>query len=89
MNNRRLSPKIKAVIARSRDEAIRLGHDYIGTEHLLLGIIAEKKGITMRVLESLDVNPGELKKSVEDAVLHHSNSMATINVGNIPLNRAS
>ena len=37
--NRKFSPKVKKIISLSRDEAVRLGHDYIGTEHLLLGMI--------------------------------------------------
>jgi len=37
--NKKFSPEVKKIISISRDEAIKLGHDYIGTEHLLLGII--------------------------------------------------
>ena len=85
-NNKRLSPKIKAVLARSREEAVRLGHSYIGTEHLLLGIIAEPTGLTMKVLDSLDVNPGELRKSVDEAVESNYQTITSHNLGNIPLN---
>jgi len=58
--NKKFSPKVKKVIANSRKEALRLGHDYIGTEHLLLGIINDKEGIVLKVLKSLEVNPKEL-----------------------------
>jgi len=68
MNNRRFSPKVKKVISRSRDEAIRLGHDFIGTEHLLLGIMKEKTSLALRVLDSLDVNKTDLKQSIEESV---------------------
>ncbi len=87
MNNRKLSPKIKIVIAKSREEAIRFGHNFIGTEHLLLGIIAERKGITMKVLDSLDVNIDALKKTVEDVVGDSTAGITEINLNNIPLDR--
>ena len=87
MNNKRLSPKIKTVINRSKEEAMRLGHDYIGTEHLLLGIINDRKGIAMRVLASLDVNPEELKHTVEETIDHQAHPVTSINLGNIPLDR--
>ncbi len=87
MNNRKFSPKVKKVISRSREEAIRLGHDFIGTEHLLLGIMAEKNSLAMRVLESLDVDAGDLKKSVEDTAQRLPASNTTLNVGNLPLNK--
>ena len=87
MNNRKFSPKVKKVISRSREEAIRLGHDFIGTEHLLLGIMAEKKSLAMRVLDSLDVNASELRQSVEDTAQRLPSSSTTLNVGNLPLNK--
>ena len=68
MNNRKFSPKVKKGISNSRDEAVRMGHEYIGTEHLLLGIIEEKKSLAMRVLASLDVDTEELKQAIEDSI---------------------
>jgi len=44
----RFSPKVKEVISKSRGEAVRLGHDYIGTEHLLLGITQNNKSLAIR-----------------------------------------
>ncbi|MEM6378227.1 MAG: ATP-dependent Clp protease ATP-binding subunit [Bacteroidota bacterium] len=85
--NRRFSPKVKQVISRSRDEAIRLGHDFIGTEHLLLGIMLEKNSLAMRVLESLDIDAGELRQTVEDSVQRLPASSTALNVGNLPLNK--
>ena len=87
MNNRKFSPKVKKVISRSREEAIRLGHDFIGTEHLLLGIMAEKKSLAMRVLDSLDVDGSELRQSVEDTAQRLPSSSTSLNVGNLPLNK--
>src|SRR5206468_10485566 len=51
-----LTPRAKKVIELSVDEARRLGHHYIGTEHLLLGLVREGEGIAAGVLESLGVN---------------------------------
>ena len=87
MNNRRFSPKVKKVISRSRDEAIRLGHDFIGTEHLLLGIMKEKTSLALRVLDSLDVNKIDLKQSIEESVKRSYSPKAALNVGNLPLNK--
>jgi ATP-dependent Clp protease ATP-binding subunit ClpC len=47
------SNRVRDVISFSREEAIRLGHDYIGTEHLLLGIIREGEGIAVKILRNL------------------------------------
>ena len=87
MNNRKFSPKVKKVISNSRDEAVRMGHEYIGTEHLLLGIIEEKKSLAMRVLVSLDVDTEELKQAIEDSIQRRPNRDATLDVGNLPLNK--
>src|SRR5512140_3687314 len=51
-----LTPRAKKVIELAVDEARRLGHSYIGTEHLLLGLVREGEGIAAGVLESLGVN---------------------------------
>ncbi|MEL6943808.1 MAG: Clp protease N-terminal domain-containing protein, partial [Bacteroidota bacterium] len=58
--NKRFSPKVKQIIRRSRDVALRLGHDYIGIEHLLLGIMVEPDSLAVRVLDSLDVDVEDL-----------------------------
>ena len=64
----KFSPRVKDVITYSREEALRLGHDYIGTEHLLLGIIREGEGTAVRLLKSLNVDLQELRKTVEQAI---------------------
>ena len=58
----KFSPRVKEVISYSREEALRLGHDYIGVEHLLLGIIREGEGVAMKMMKSSGVNSKELKK---------------------------
>src|SRR6478735_5246180 len=62
------SNRVQDVIRLSREEAIRLGHDYIGTEHLLLGIIREGEGIAVKILRNLGVDLYKLKKAIEDTV---------------------
>ena len=59
------SPRVKDVISYSREEALRLGHDYIGTEHFLLGIIRDGDGLAVRILKNLNVNLDELRKYIE------------------------
>jgi len=63
---------------------MRLGHDYIGTEHLLLGIIREGEGIAIKILRNLGCDLLKLKKAVEDTVRSTGNPMS---VGNIPLTK--
>ena len=87
-NSRRFSPQVKQVISRSRNEAVRLGHDFIGTEHLLLGLLTDQKSLALRVLESLEVDPGELRNSVEESIHRIPSTGNTgLNVGNLPLNK--
>jgi ATP-dependent Clp protease ATP-binding subunit ClpC len=81
----KFSPRVKDVITFSREEALRLGHDYIGTEHLLLGLIREGEGMAIKILKSLGINLGELRKSVENSVRGSSSSMS--NLSNIPLTK--
>lgn len=59
--------RVKRVMQLAREESGRLGHDYIGTEHLLLGIIREGEGTAVMVLENLGVELDELRQSVEEA----------------------
>jgi len=85
--NRKFSPKVKKIIQLSREEAVRLGHDYIGTEHLLLGMIQDKDSLAIKVLESLDVDMEELKFKVEESASTSKRDETSYNVGNIPLNK--
>ena len=69
--NDNFSPRVKDVIVFSQEEALRLGHDYIGTEHLVLGMIREGSGKAITILQNLDVDLDNLRKKVE--VLHPAN----------------
>ncbi len=78
------SNRVQDVIRLSREEALRLGHDYIGTEHLLLGIIREGEGIGVKILRNLGVDLSKLKRAVEDTVRSMSGPLT---IGNIPLTK--
>lgn len=66
------SPRVKDVITYSKEEALRLGHDFIGTEHLMLGILRDGSGKAMAILNTLAVDFNHLRKKVE--VLSPANS---------------
>ncbi|NWF50552.1 MAG: ATP-dependent Clp protease ATP-binding subunit [Ignavibacteriaceae bacterium] len=78
------SERLQDVIRLSREEALRLGHDYIGTEHLLLGIIRESQGVAVRILRNLDCDLMKLKKAIEETV---RTAGGTLTIGNIPLTK--
>ncbi|RBA27835.1 ATP-dependent Clp protease ATP-binding subunit [Flavobacterium tibetense] len=59
------SPRVKDVITFSKEEALRLGHDFIGTEHLMLGLLREGQGKAMAVLNNLAVDFEHLRRKVE------------------------
>ena len=82
----KFSPKVKEVISFSREEALRLGHDYIGTEHLLLGLIREGEGLAIKVLRSLEVDILNLRKSLEEAIRDKA-SRQHFNSCSLPLTR--
>jgi len=84
----KFSNRVKEVISLSREEALRLGHDYIGTEHLLLGMIREGEGVAVAVLKKLGVTLEELRYSVEKATKGTATSNVK-NLANIPLTRQS
>src|SRR6187402_1952470 len=81
----KFSPRVKDVISYSREEAIRLGHDYIGTEHLLLGLIREGDGKALKTLKALDIDSIRLKKTIEDAI--KGTATNNTNLVNIPLTK--
>jgi len=81
----KFSPRVKDVIQYSREEALRLGHDYIGTEHLLLGLIRDGDGVAIKLLKGLTVDTAKLRRAVEDAV---KGTIGTnVHIGSIPLTK--
>jgi ATP-dependent Clp protease ATP-binding subunit ClpC len=59
------SPRVKDVIAYSKEEALRLGHDFIGTEHLMLGLLRDGNGKAISILDAMDVDLEHLRRKVE------------------------
>ncbi len=80
------SPKVKEIISYSREEALRLGNDFIGTEHLLLGLIREGDGLAVRVLQSMQVDLFDLRKELELAI-KDKNNKAVANINSLPLTK--
>ncbi len=89
MSNNRFSPKVKEIITHSREEAMKYGHDYIGTEHLLLGLIRDESSLAVQTLISLSVELEYLKQALEDSMNTQSQNtgMAYSNIGNLPLTK--
>ncbi|HHH50650.1 MAG TPA: ATP-dependent Clp protease ATP-binding subunit, partial [Saprospiraceae bacterium] len=72
------SPRVKDVIAYSKEEALRLGHDFIGTEHLILGLLRDGSGKAISILNALEIDLNQLRRKVE--ILSPSNSITEINL---------
>jgi ATP-dependent Clp protease ATP-binding subunit ClpC len=84
----KFSNRVKEVISLSREEALRLGHDYIGTEHLLLGMIREGEGVAVGIIKKLGVPLDELRgenEKISKGTATHEEK----NLANIPLTKAS
>ncbi len=77
------SPRVQMVIQYSREEALRLGHDYIGSEHLLLGLLREGEGLAIEILKNLNADMDEIKRTVEDTIKSTNDTI----IGNLPLTK--
>ncbi|MFN6039736.1 MAG: Clp protease N-terminal domain-containing protein, partial [Bacteroidota bacterium] len=80
----KFSPRVKDVITFSKEEALRLGHDCIGTEHLMLGMIREGEGVGIRMLKNLQIDIMELRKAIEHNITIHATKKVQ-SLANIPL----
>src|SRR6056300_1454178 len=80
------SPRVRDVITYSKEEALRLGHDYIGTEHLLLGIIREGEGTAIQILKDLGLDLKQLRTKIESISTPYATHQAA-NGKNLPLTR--
>jgi len=83
MNNR-FSLRVQQVIQYSREEALRLGHDFIGTEHLLLGLVRLGEGLAVQILQNLRVELEEIRDAIEEMVEPSGN---VAKLGNIPFTK--
>ncbi|OQY95083.1 MAG: Clp protease ClpC [Sphingobacteriales bacterium UTBCD1] len=80
------SAQVKEIISFSREEALRLGNDFIGTEHLLLGLIREGDNTAVRILKSFNVDLYELRKEIELAVKDKTGKNIP-NINSLPLTK--
>lgn len=80
----KFSPRVKDVISFSREEALRLGNDFIGVEHLLLGMIREGDGKAIKLLLEFNLDMKQIRREIEMS-LARTSSMSTANLTNIPL----
>lgn len=79
--NDRFTQRVRKVLFLARDEAGRLQHDYIGTEHLLLGVVREGEGVAANVLRHLKIDFERIQKAVEDSVTAPN---GPVSIGEIP-----
>ncbi|MBT8402518.1 MAG: ATP-dependent Clp protease ATP-binding subunit [Gemmatimonadetes bacterium] len=79
--NYNFTDRVRKVLAMAREEAIRLQHDYVGTEHILLGLIREGEGVAAAVLTNLNVDLDQIHERVEESV---RKGKATIALGELP-----
>lgn len=75
--NGMFTDRVKKVMQLAREESVRLGNDYVGTEHLLLGLIREGEGVAIAVLKNMGVELDELAKEIENSI-NSSGGMMTI-----------
>ena len=80
------SSQVKEIISYSREEALRLGNDFIGTEHLLLGLIREGDNTAIKILKSFNVDIFELRKEIEMAIKDKTGKNIA-NINSLPLTK--
>ena len=77
MNGYNFTERVRKVLAMAREEAARLHHEYVGTEHILLGLIREGEGVAAAVLQNLSVDLDEIQQKIEDTVKKGKAAQAT------------
>ncbi len=80
------SAQVKEIISYSREEALRLGNDFIGTEHLVLGLIRDGENTAIKILKSLNIDLYELRKEIEVAVKDKTGKNIA-NINSLPLTK--
>jgi ATP-dependent Clp protease ATP-binding subunit ClpC len=83
MNNK-FSIRVQQVIQHAREEALRLGNDFIDTEHLLLGLLRLSEGLAITIVKNLGIDLQELRESIEEFI---EPTGATMKIGNIPFTK--
>ena len=77
MNGYNFTERVRRVLAMAREEAARLQHEYVGTEHILLGLIREGEGVAAAVLQNLSIDLDDTQRRVEEATVGGRSSHAT------------
>ncbi|HET9454488.1 MAG TPA: ATP-dependent Clp protease ATP-binding subunit [Gemmatimonadaceae bacterium] len=77
MNGYNFTERVRKVLAMAREEAARLHHEYVGTEHILLGLIREGEGVAATVLQNLNVELDEIQQKIEETVKKGKAAQAT------------
>ncbi|MDA0741753.1 MAG: ATP-dependent Clp protease ATP-binding subunit [Bacteroidetes bacterium] len=80
------SPRVRDVITFSKEEALRLGHDYIGTEHLLLGILRDGDGTAIQILKDLGLDLKQVRSKIEQVAAPYATN-TQVSGKNLPLTR--
>mgnify|MGYP006102887089 FL=1 len=78
------SKRVQLIIKNAKEEAVRLGHSYVGSEHLLLGMIKDSTGLSIKIFEIYDCNILDLKSMIEDMI---KSSGGTLTLGHLPFTR--
>jgi ATP-dependent Clp protease ATP-binding subunit ClpC len=81
------SPKVKEIISYSREEALRLGNDFIGTEHLLLGMIRDGQGLGLKVFQNLKIDLYDLRQELEMVIKNKGAAKKVDNLNSLPLTK--
>jgi ATP-dependent Clp protease ATP-binding subunit ClpC len=79
----KFSPRVRDILTYSHEEAVRLGNNYIGLEHLFLGMVRDGEGKAIQLLRYLGINMDEFKRKIEDAIRNPQQTNTTLT--NIPL----
>ena len=77
MNGYNFTERVRKVLAMAREEAARLHHEYVGTEHILLGLIREGEGVAAAVLQNLSVDLDDIQQKIEETVKKGKAATAT------------
>lgn len=85
-SQRQFTPEIKQAISRSKQEAVRLGHSFVGPEHLLLGVISMEDSLAIRVLKNLKVDLNALRETLEENIQRHAGDNSGKSISKMPLN---
>ena len=80
------SKRVQSIMKLAKEEAIRLGHSYVGSEHLLLGLLNETEGFSAHIFDIYDCDPDEMIAMIEDMI---KSSGGTMTLGHLPLTRRS